>query len=112
VAAATRTEKDAETILTTRTRRTFLSILAIATTCGCAVVTVESAWKADGIKNAAFDLQCAEDKIEMTVLKRNDGLGCLGSKIGVRGCGKQTTYECDNARTWHRSAEVSATTAR
>jgi hypothetical protein len=98
--------------LQTRTTWTGLAFLAIATTCGCAVVTVESAWKADGIKNAAFDLQCAEDKIEMTVLKRNDGLGCLGSKIGVRGCGKQTTYECDNARTWHRSAEVSATSAK
>lgn len=70
-------------------------------------VTVESTFKSDGLKNAAFDLQCPEDQVEMTVLTRNDGLGCAGSKIGVRGCGKQTTYECDDARTWHRSAEVS-----
>ncbi|APR74977.1 Hypothetical protein A7982_00323 [Minicystis rosea] len=81
---------------------------AMVTLCGCRVVTVESAWQADGLKNAAFDLQCTEDKVEMTVLKRNDGLGCFGSKVGARGCGKQTTYECDNARTWHRSSEVSA----
>lgn len=80
---------------------------ALFTLSGC--VTVESAWKNDGVKNAAFDLQCPAEKIEITVLSRNDGLGCLGSKVGARGCGKQTTYECDNARTWHRSAEVSAT---
>lgn len=76
---------------------------------GCA--TVESTFKDNGLKNAAFDLQCPEDQIEMTVLKRNDGLGCLGSKVGTRGCGKQTTYECDNARNWHRSAEVSSVEA-
>jgi|CXWL01.1.fsa_nt_gi hypothetical protein len=73
---------------------------------GC--ITVESTFKSNGMKDAAFDLQCTEDKIEMTVLNRNDGLGCKGSKVGVRGCGKQTTYECDNARNWHRSGEVSS----
>lgn len=77
---------------------------------GC--VTVEGTFKSDGMKNAAFDLQCTEDGIEMTVLTRNDGLGCFGSKVGVRGCGKQTTYQCDNARTWHRSAEISSVDAK
>jgi hypothetical protein len=85
-------------------------VAAAAALVGCSVVTVESAWQADGLKNASFDLQCPAEKVEMTVLKRNDGLGCLGSKVGARGCGKQTTYECDNARTWHRSAEVSTVT--
>lgn len=79
--------------------------LLVASVSGC--VSLESTWRADGVANAAFDLQCSEEQLEMTVLKRNDGLGCLGSKVGVRGCGKQTTYECDNARTWHRSAEIS-----
>lgn len=90
-------------------RVAIVAVLVAAATAGC-VVTVESAWQADGLKNASFDLQCPAEKVEMTVLKRNDGLGCFGSKVGARGCGKQTTYECDNARTWHRSAEVSIVT--
>jgi hypothetical protein len=82
-----------------------LSVSAIAC---IGSVTVESTWADGGIKTASFDLQCPEDKITMVVLKRNDGLGCLGSIVGARGCAKQTQYECDNARTWHRSAEISA----
>jgi len=72
---------------------------------GC--ITVVGTFKGNGIGTASFDLQCPAEKIETTVLKRNDRLGCLGSRVGVRGCGKQTTYECDNARNWHRSGEIS-----
>ncbi len=91
--------------MTPRTILFAAASLLLAGVTGC--VSLESTWRADGVANAAFDLQCAEEQIEMTVLTRNDGLGCLGSKVGVRGCGKQTTYECDDARTWHRSAEIS-----
>jgi hypothetical protein len=79
---------------------------------GCFGTTVESTWHDSGVTTASFDLQCPGEKIDMTVLKRNDGLGCLGSRVGARGCGKQTQYECDNARNWHRSAEVSAIDAK
>ena len=77
-------------------------------TAACAGTTVESTWKDNGATTASFDLQCPVEKIEIVVLERSDGLGCLGSRVGARGCGKQTQYECDNARTWHRSGEVSA----
>lgn len=80
----------------------------LLTLTGC--VTVESAYGGSGMATASFDLQCPGDKIEMTVLERNEGLGCFGSKIGVRGCGKQTTYVCDNSRSWIRESEVQAVT--
>jgi hypothetical protein len=80
-----------------------LTVLASTVACG---VTVESTWRDNGINMAAFDLQCPAEKITMTVLTRNGGLGCSGSKVGVRGCGKQTQYECHGE--WHRSAEVSS----
>ena len=87
-----------------------ISSLIVASGC----VTVESTFKSNGMKDAMFDLQCTEDKIEMTVLVRNDDLvlGCKGSKVGLRGCGKQTTYECDGARNWHRSGEISTVEAK
>ena len=77
---------------------------------GC--VTVESAYQSRGAQAASFDLQCPADQIELSVLERNEGLGCSGSKIGVRGCGKQTTYICDNAQSWIRESEVQAEAAR
>jgi hypothetical protein len=84
----------------------FLGVATITST-ACMHVTVESAWQDNGLRTATFDLQCPAEKIEISVLNRNDGLGCLGSKVGARGCGKQTQYECDNARSWHRSGEIS-----
>lgn len=82
--------------------------LAIASlllaTSGC--VTVESAYKSGGAPTASYDLQCPAEQLEMTVLNRNEGLGCAGSKIGVRGCGKQTTYVCNDSQLWIRETEV------
>ncbi len=74
----------------------------------CATVTAESAFAREGLARAAFDLQCPAEQVTSTVLTRNDGLGCLGSVMGVRGCGKQTTYVCNDSQTWVRDAEVSA----
>lgn len=88
--------------------KSFLFLVAMAPAAGCGV-TVESTWKDKGAPMASFDLQCPAEKIEVTVLRRNDGLGCSGSQVGARGCGQQTQYEC-MGRTWHRSAEVSSTT--
>ena len=85
--------------------------LALALLAACAGTTVESTWASNGAKTASFDLQCPEEKIEVTILVRNDGLGCFGSRVGARGCGRQTTYECNNAREWHRSSEVQAVAA-
>jgi hypothetical protein len=87
----------------------FSVFVGVAST-GCATVTVESVYNDSGAATASFDLQCPADQIQMTVLKRNDGLGCLGSKIGVQGCGKQTTYMCNNSRAWVRESEVQTLT--
>lgn len=84
--------------------KTVLLALLVAASAAC--VTVESAYAQKGAGTAAFDLGCPADQIQMTVLNRNEGLGCAGSKVGVRGCGKQTTYVCDNNQTWMRESEV------
>ena len=39
-------------------------LLLLASASGC--VSVESTWRADGVANAAFDLQCSEEQLEMT----------------------------------------------
>ena len=84
--------------------KTVLLALLLAASAAC--VTVESAYAQKGAGTASFDLGCPADQIEMTVLNRNEGLGCAGSKVGVRGCGKQTTYTCDNSQAWRRESEV------
>jgi hypothetical protein len=88
--------------------RGLLALTTMLAMANCAGITVESTWKSNGVSTASFDLQCPVEKVDIVVLKRNDGLGCLGSRVGARGCGKQTQYECDNARNWHRSAEISS----
>ena len=84
--------------------KTVVRALLLAASAAC--VTVESAFAEKGAGGASFDLACPADQIEMTVLNRNEGLGCAGSKVGVRGCGKQTTYTCDNSQNWRRESEV------
>ncbi len=89
--------------------RTGLAILALVFAVS-SCVTVESAYTSKGAPTASYDLQCPAEQLQMTVLNRNEGLGCAGSKIGVRGCGKQTTYVCDNAQLWVRETEVQPVT--
>ena len=67
---------------------------------GCATVTAESSFKEKALKRAAFELGCPADQLTMTVLERNDGLGCAGSQMGVSGCGKKAVYVCDRSQNW------------
>ena len=46
--------------------------------------------------------------VQVTVLHRNDGLGCAGSQVGVAGCGRRTTYVCVRSQNWVRDSEVLA----
>ncbi len=62
-----------------------------------------------GMAAARFDLQCQAEPIDLIVLKPNTFtfVGCTGSQVGARGCGKQTTYQCDRTGAWVRTSEVS-----
>ena len=67
---------------------------------GCAT-SVESLFMRDGLKRAAFDLQCATDQIQATVLvRKGTGLCCTESQVGVMGCGKQAVYVCTACDSW------------
>ena len=80
-----------------------IAVAALLALSGC--VTVEGRFQRDGLKTASFDLGCPEEKIEMVILNRNDGLGTEGSKVGVKGCGKRTAYFSTRG-SWIRDGEV------
>lgn len=81
---------------------TFFVLSALSVSC----VTVESSFDQRGLNQAAGDLDCAKDKIQYTVLNRNDGLGCNLSQVEVTGCGKKAIYNCDAQQQWVRSTPV------
>lgn len=70
-----------------------LAVVAIASLLGCAT---SQAMQDNVRKRAAFDLNCAQDKIQVIEIESpaNTALGALGS-WGARGCGKQATYVQD-----------------
>jgi hypothetical protein len=58
---------------------------------------VETLWsRYGGPRQAALDLECAVDKIEVTVALRRERFhyGCLDSLVVARGCGKYAIYKC------------------
>ena len=74
---------------------------------GCA--TVPETFQASGAQLAAFDLQCAPEHLEVRTLStsRQMGGGWASAVVGVRGCGKQTTYAYTKAdKRWVRQAEI------
>lgn len=70
-----------------------LATVAVASLLGCAT---SHAMRDNVRKRAAFDLNCTEDKIQVTEIESpaNSVFGALGS-WGARGCGKQATYVQD-----------------
>lgn len=88
--------------------RSILFLIAMCSLLGCA--TIEDTFQSGGRQTASFDLQCAPEKLEMTVLNRERAIGggWASATVGVRGCGKQTTYLWTRAtRQWIRQSEVS-----
>ena len=84
--------------------RSLAILLALLSSVACA--STEQRFAGSGIRSAVFDLGCSQEKIQVTVLARSrPAAGCAGDKVGVRGCGKQTTYICRN-RSWVRESEV------
>lgn len=80
------------------------AVLLFALFASC--VTAEGSFKKDGLPRAAFDLGCSADQLTGLILKRNDGLGCANSVVGVSGCGKQATYVCDVHQNWIKNSET------
>lgn len=79
---------------------------AILLLAACNNGTVETAWRDNGLRTAAADLQCPAQQVQLIVVKRNDGFHCNGSIAEGRGCGKQARYTCDGSL-WRRSGAVS-----
>jgi hypothetical protein len=87
--------------------RLFCLTTAGALLCALAAcVTAESAFKDDGLTRAAFELECPAEELTVTVLERNDGMGCAGSTVGVEGCGKKAVYVCTREQTWVNNTAV------
>ncbi len=85
-------------------RRTWILLLLVigAVMFGSSCVTAEELFRKNGLKRAAFDLDCSEKNVEYTVLERNDGLGCVGSQMGAV-CtenDKEATYVCVTGNKW------------
>jgi hypothetical protein len=79
--------------------RCFFAI-ALLLGAACAHVTAERSFREKALQRAAFELGCAADQIQFTVLQRNDGFGCAGSQVGVVGCGKKAVYVCTVHQDW------------
>ena len=98
--------------------RTAILLLAAACMCaGCATlnphpVTAEGSFRERGLADAARALKCPPEQVQFEVVFRNDGFGCAGSQLAVRGCGKQTTYVCDEQQDWGRDSEIAPIPAR
>jgi hypothetical protein len=60
-----------------------LAIGALAA--GCVIAGTMGDFQANGIKKAAFDMQCDEAKLEVTDLGNQS--------VGIRGCGHQARYQ-------------------
>jgi len=81
--------------------RSVAVVLAAAALQSCA--TAETSFREKAIKGAAFQLSCPEEKLKLKVLKRQDGMTCEGSEIGVSGCGRlvRVIYVCDADGEWN-----------
>lgn len=80
-------------------RSTSLLLATLLVVAGCASTMNEK--KRDDLRTkAAFDLDCPESELEMTVLKKlwND----REKQIGVTGCGNKATYVIVNGE-WIRN---------
>ena len=69
-------------------RKTPIVLVAVALS-GCTAMLADG-FREDLEKKASFELQCPGDQLEMTPLKKI-WAGRV-TQMGVRGCGKQTTY--------------------
>ncbi len=74
--------------------------LLAATLCGCATVKVggftlgQGRWDSDAAvvkKRAAFEMQCPEPQLELTVLAVYSGT-ITAQQVGVTGCGQRLVY--------------------
>ena len=84
-----------------------LAVVIVLGSIGCA--TVPETFQASGAQLAAFDLQCAPEQLEVRTLSssRQMGGGWDSAVVGVRGCGKQTTYAYTKAaKRWVRQSEI------
>ncbi|RYZ93589.1 MAG: hypothetical protein EOP06_00030 [Proteobacteria bacterium] len=74
-----------------------ISLLGLATGC----TTAEKSFRNDEVLDkVAYKFNCPKDQIKIDVLKRNEGLGCAGSEVGVSGCGQRALYVCNGDQKW------------
>jgi hypothetical protein len=52
---------------------------------GCVIAGTMGDFQANGMKKAAFDMQCDQEKLEVTDLGNQS--------VGIRGCGHQARYQ-------------------
>ena len=81
--------------------RILITLVTIVSLQGC--VTAEGSFRDRAIKGAAFQLSCPEEKLSLTVIKRQEGLSCEGSEVGVSGCGRlvSVVYVCGEDGEWN-----------
>lgn len=76
----------------------------VAAGVGCAGA-YEGSFQANLRRQAAFDLQCAENQLTITPLSQAQG---LTRSAGVTGCGKRASYILIETGAWDRTGEPSA----
>ncbi len=79
--------------------RVLFLVLGLAALSGCAT-TEESFRDAKLMDKIAYKFNCPKDQIKLKVLKRNEGLGCYESVVGVEGCGQRAVYTCNDQQEW------------
>ncbi len=70
-------------------RRLTALAFVLSALAGCATLTN---FKTDGMKKAAFDLGCEEDKVSMKEVSKTE--------VNVTGCGKKATYTDQGGGAW------------
>lgn len=74
--------------------RRFAAIaLALSALSGCATMTN---FKNEGMKKAAFDLECKEDDLKVKEVSKTE--------VNVTGCGKKATYSDQGGGAWTTSS--------
>ena len=71
--------------------------LAVLVLTGCASMANDNA-REDLARKASYEMECPEEKLEMTVLKKM--FNGRETQIGVEGCGQKATYIISERGDW------------
>jgi hypothetical protein len=67
---------------------------------------VETMFRADGLRRAAFDLECPQEQIDVVELVAGAWGSNFGAQVGATGCGRRAVYVFTNLGQWHSEAKA------